>query len=79
MAELEPTTKKVKIERNDNYQDSREGVYTAILIVEGKRLYILKEVGMNMACNRRKHTRPIHWPLFVLYTKRGQCIGLLTY
>ena len=48
MAELEPTTKKVKIEKNDNYQDSREGVYSAILIVEGQRLYILKEVGMNI-------------------------------
>ena len=46
MAELEPTTKKVKIERKEDYQDSREGVYTAILIVEGKRLYILKEVGV---------------------------------
>ena len=76
MAELEPTTKKVKIERNDNYQDSREGVYTAILIVEEKPLHILKEVGMNMTYNRRKHTRTIHRPLFVLYTKRGQCIGL---
>ena len=41
----EYTTRKVKIERKDNYQESREGVYTAVLIVEGKRLYILKEVG----------------------------------
>lgn len=41
-----PALKKVKIERTDNYQDSKEGTFTAILIVEDEKLYISKEVGV---------------------------------
>ena len=36
--------KKPKIERTDDYQCSREGTYSAILMVEDEKLYIVKEV-----------------------------------
>lgn len=43
-AESTSPPKKVKIERDDDYQESKEGTYTAVLIVEELKLYILKEV-----------------------------------
>ena len=36
--------KKPKIEITEDYQCSREGTYTAILMVEDEKLYIVKEV-----------------------------------
>ena len=33
-----------KIDRSDEYQESREGTFTAVLNVEDEKLYIIKEV-----------------------------------
>ena len=54
------TTKKQKIERTDDYQCSQEGTYTAILVVEDEKLYIVKEVlqsNSNRHCISRKVQR----------------------
>lgn len=43
-AQSTSVTKKPKIERTDDYQCSQEGTYSAILVVEDEKLYIVKEV-----------------------------------
>ena len=47
MSEKAPAAQERKIDRTDEYQESREGTFTAVLKVEDEKLYIIKEVRRN--------------------------------